>query len=90
MFWVTMSDKTLGLLLLIGSVVGILLYGWLVFLSPWSFLVIQITAFAGIALLLGILAWIGYTLASTPPPEPIPGLEQLESQQTGTQEEKKQ
>lgn len=84
-----MSDKALGLLLLIGSVVGIVLYGWLVFLSPWSFLVIQVTAFAGIALLLGILAWIGYTLASTPPPEPIPGLEQTEGQQSETQQEEK-
>jgi predicted DNA-binding transcriptional regulator len=87
----TMSDKAVGLLLLVGSVLGILIYGWLVFLSPWSFLVLQITAFAGIALLLGILAWIGYTLASTPPPEPLPSLEQLESQQPeASQGEKKE
>jgi len=88
--WTTMSDKTVGLLLLIGSVLGILIYGWLVFLSPWSFLVLQITAFAGIALLLGILAWIGYTLASTPPPEPLPSLEKSEDQQPeASQPEKK-
>ena len=86
--WTTMSDKTVGLLLLIGSVLGILIYGWLVFLSPWSFLVLQITAFAGIALLLGILAWIGYTLVSTPPPEPLPSLEQSECQKTEAGEKK--
>ena len=85
-----MSDKTVGLLLMIGSILGILIYGWLVFLSPWSFLVLQITAFAGIALLLGILAWIGYTLASTPPPEPLPSLEEPgEQKPEASQAEKK-
>ncbi len=85
-----MSDKSIGLLLMIGSVLGILIYGWLLFLSPWSFLVLQITAFAGIAVLLGILAWIGYTLASTPPPEPLPSLEQSEGQQTEASQGKKE
>ncbi|MEN3048350.1 MAG: transcriptional regulator [Candidatus Caldarchaeales archaeon] len=70
-----MSDKALGYLLLIGSVLGILLYGWLVLLSPWAMIVLQVTAFLAVAGVLAILAWIGYTLATTPPPEPIPELE---------------
>ncbi len=34
-------------------------------------LILQITAFLAIAMILGIIAWIGYTMATTPPPEPL-------------------
>jgi predicted DNA-binding transcriptional regulator len=89
--WTTMSDKTVGLLLLIGSVLGILIYGWLVFLSPGSFVGLEIKAFAGIARRRGILAWLGSTLASTPPPEPLPSLAQTEGQKReAAQGEKKE
>lgn len=57
------------------GVVGILLYGWLVFFSPWSALVVQLTAFVAVAAVLGILAWVGYALATTPPPKPIEEIE---------------
>ncbi|MEM0370119.1 MAG: transcriptional regulator [Pyrobaculum sp.] len=68
-------DKTVGLLLLIGAAVGILLYGWLVFFSPWGFLVLQLTAFLAVAGVLAILGWVGYALATTPPPKPIEEIE---------------
>ncbi len=51
------------------------IYGWVIFFTPWSLLVIQISAFLAVAAVLAILAWIGYTLATTPPPEPIEGIE---------------
>ena len=35
---------------------------------------IRVTAFLAVALLLAILAWIGYTMATTPPPEPVPNI----------------
>lgn len=69
------KDNILGILLLIGSVGGILVYGWLVFMSVWSILILQLTGFVAIAGVLGILAWIGYTLATTPAPTPIEDLE---------------
>ncbi len=48
---------------------GIILYGLLiVYWEPW---IVQVTAFIAVAVLLAILAWIGYTMATTPPPEPI-------------------
>ena len=62
------KDQSLGVLLLIGSVLGILLYGWLVFMSIWSVVVLQATGFIAVAGILGIVAWIGYTLATTPSP----------------------
>ena len=70
------KDQGVGVVLLIASVVGIVLYGWLVFLSEWQLMVLQATGFIAVAGLLGIVAWIGYTLATTPPPPPIEELEQ--------------
>lgn len=83
-------DRALGVILLIGSILGILVYGWLVFISPWSIFVIQITAFIALAVVLGIVAWIGYTLATTPPPEPIESLESEELEESFEETEKKE
>jgi len=68
-------DQLIGALILLGSVAGIILYAWLIFLSPWSALIIQLTAFIAVGGVLAILAWIGYTLATTPPPKPIEEIE---------------
>ena len=38
---------------------------------------VEITAFVGVLLLLAILAWIGYTMATTPPPEPITDIPEM-------------
>ena len=63
------NDRVIGGGILVGSIVGIILYGLLIYY--WPTIVLQLTAFIGVAVLLGILAWIGYTMATTPPPEPI-------------------
>ena len=63
------NDKKVGGAILAGSMLGIILYGLLIYY--WPLVVLQITAFAAVVALLGILAWIGWTMATTPPPEPI-------------------
>jgi predicted DNA-binding transcriptional regulator len=63
------NDRVLGGGILGGSLIGIIIYGLLLYY--WSMIVLQITAFVAVALVLVILAWIGYTMATTPPPEPI-------------------
>jgi len=83
-------DQVVGVLILVGSVGGILLYFYLVFLSAWILLVMQLTAFIAVAGVLGILAWIGYTLATTPPPKPIEEIEkELEEELKKVEEETK-
>jgi len=69
------KDQAIGAILLIGCILGIFIYGWLVFASQWAFLTLQITGFIAVAGILAILAWIGYTLATTPPPKPIEDIE---------------
>ncbi len=77
------SDKALGVILLIISIIVIIVYGWLVFAppvktvfgQPLDILVLKITGFVAVAVIFGILGWIGYTLATTPPPKPIEEIE---------------
>lgn len=68
-------DQAVGALLCVGSILGILVYGWLVFASDWAMLVLQLTGFIAVGAVLAILSWIGYALAATPPPKPIEEIE---------------
>jgi predicted DNA-binding transcriptional regulator len=74
-----LSDKGIGWLLLLGSVIGIGVYFYLLFLSPWCWLTIQVSAFGAVGVVLLIVAWIGYTLATTPPPLPFEDLDLSDS-----------
>jgi len=77
------KDQIIGVLLFLGGIAGIILYFWLVFLSPWISLILEITAFLAVAAVLAIMAWVGYTLATTPPPEPIEEVEKIEEEKKG-------
>ncbi|MGC8975438.1 MAG: transcriptional regulator [Thermoprotei archaeon] len=68
-------DQTIGYLILAASVIVIIAYGWLIFATDYALLVLKLTGFIAVAGVFGILAWIGYTLATTPPPKPIEEIE---------------
>jgi len=73
------------------SVIGILVYAWILFFTDWALILLQITAFIAVAGVLGILAWIGYTLATTPPPKPIEEIEkELEKEIEAAENDSKQ
>ena len=63
--------------MLVAGVAGLGVYFWLVFLAPsaWAWLTIRVSAMAAVGAMLLIVAWIGYTLATTPPPEPLGDLD---------------
>jgi predicted DNA-binding transcriptional regulator len=67
-------DKIIGLFIFIVSILGIIIYAWLLFFI-FPIIVIQITLFIAVSAILAILSWIGYTLATTPPPKPIEEIE---------------
>ncbi len=69
------KDQVIGVGLLIVSIIVIIVYGWLVFFTEYAMLLLQLTGFIAVAGVFGILAWIGYTLATTPPPKPIEEIE---------------
>ena len=69
------KDQLIGAGLLVGSVAGIVVYAYILFLTEYDSKVPMVGASGAIAGVLGILAWIGYTLATTPPPKPIEEIE---------------
>lgn len=72
------KDQVIGAILMIISVIVIVVYIWLTFLPPWpniDIVVLKLTGTVAIGGVFGVLAWIGYTLATTPPPKPIEEIE---------------
>jgi len=69
------NDRAVGGGILVGSIIGIIVYGLLIYW--WPLQVLEITAFVAVLVLLAILAWIGYTMATTPPPEPITDIPEM-------------
>jgi protein-S-isoprenylcysteine O-methyltransferase Ste14 len=55
-------DHIVGMLLLVAGVVGIVAYAALLYF--YSLLVLAMTGFIAIAAILGILAWVGWTMAT--------------------------
>jgi hypothetical protein len=77
-----LRDKSLGVLIFVASIVAMIGYFWLLFLSPedvtflgktlseWAIIVpVVIIVYA----VLVVVAWIGWALASTAPPLPVSG-----------------
>ena len=87
-------DQVYGWIILVVSLAIILGYIWAVFFPPMvglDTLVIKFTGVAAIGFGFGIMAWIGYTLATTPPPEPIDMSEfEKETEEKPTEEKKEQ
>jgi predicted DNA-binding transcriptional regulator len=75
-------DRVIGGSIFILSILVILVYGWILFFTEYSIIALQVTAFIAVAGVLAILAWIGYTLATTPPPKPIEEIEKELAQQS--------
>jgi predicted DNA-binding transcriptional regulator len=63
------KDQMYGAIILLVSIVGLVVYTLLLYWYP--VVVLQITAFVAVALVLVIMGWIGYTMATTPPPAPL-------------------
>ncbi|MCD6369251.1 MAG: transcriptional regulator [Thermoproteales archaeon] len=71
------KDQAVGAVILLGSIVGLLIYLYLVWTPVYSLVMLQLTASIAVGAVLLILAWIGYTLATTPPP---PSVEEIEKE----------
>jgi predicted DNA-binding transcriptional regulator len=81
------KDQGIGAIILVGSVAGIVLYAWLIY--TFTILVLQITAFIAVAGMLGIAAWIGWTMATTSPPAPFEPEPMSTQTETATKKEEK-
>lgn len=71
-------DQVLGSALLVASAIIIIAYIWLVFFPPLAgadIFLLKLTGSVAVIGVFAILGWIGYTLATTPPPKPIEEIE---------------
>ncbi|MEL9908103.1 MAG: transcriptional regulator [Desulfurococcus sp.] len=83
-------DQVIGWGLLAASIIIVLIYAYILFLTPYSGLLMQLTLLIAVAGVFGILGWIGYTLATTPPPKPIEEIEkEIEEELKKLEEEAK-
>jgi predicted DNA-binding transcriptional regulator len=88
-------DQVVGWGLVALSIIVIVVYGYVLFATPYAIQLLQLTAIIAVAGVFGILAWIGYTLATTPPPKPIEEIEKeieeelkkLEQEKAGQKQE---
>jgi len=80
------KDQGIGAVILVGCLLGIVIYFWLVFFSEWSLFILELTGFIAVGGILGIGAWIGWTMATTPPPKPIEELEKEIEEETSEEE----
>ena len=79
------KDQSIGAFILVASIIGVIIYVWL--LLTYAIVILQITAFIAVAAVLVILAWIGWTMATTPPPTPLEP--EVASTLSGTRPEEK-
>ncbi len=77
------SERVLGVIVLVCSLVGIAAYGLVLYTYPM--VVLQLTLFVAVAGVLLIVAWIGWTMASTPS-QPTPSEKSI----SGSNEEAEQ
>jgi predicted DNA-binding transcriptional regulator len=63
------KDQAIGAIILLVSLAGIAVYAWVLY--AYSIVVLQVTAFIAVAGILAISGWIGWTMATTPPPAPL-------------------
>ncbi len=93
------KDQAVGALLVLISIVVMVLYIWLVFFPGYppgllppgiDVIILKLTGTVAIIIVFGILAWIGYTLATTPPPKPIEEIEKELEEELKETEKKEQ
>ena len=82
------KDQAIGLLIFIACVIIAILYTVGLFLPVFEgfrFWIVAVPVFIGFVAILAIGAWIGWTMATTPPPKPI---EEITSETEEKTEEK--
>lgn len=65
------SDRFVGAALMVIAIAGSLLYVWGLLTPGWDLILLKLTAGVAVVGLLAILGWIGYSLATVPPPEEL-------------------
>ena len=57
--------KGMGVFIFVGCIVAFFVYAYLLMLSEWSPIVLQLTILMIVGGILGVVSWIGYMMATT-------------------------
>jgi hypothetical protein len=58
------SSHRLGVIILVISLIGFIFYTYLLLLSSYDILVLKLTLLCFVAAIVGVIAWMGYTMAT--------------------------
>ena len=56
-------QRTIGIMIFVLAIVGFFLYAYLLMLSEWSPIVLQLSVLMAVGGILGVISWIGYNMA---------------------------
>ena len=91
-----MSDRGIGAGMLAGAIVALIIYLLALFFPPWGgiggfawYIAITVVAIIAVGAVCVIIAWVGYTLLTTPAPTP-PTLEETSEVSVEGEGEKKE
>jgi len=59
--------RTMGVMIYVLSITAFFVYAYLLMLSEWSPIILQLTLLMMVGGILGIISWIGYTMVTTKP-----------------------
>ena len=59
--------RSIGVMIFVLAIGGFFLYAYLLMLSEWSPIVLQLSILMIVGGILGVISWIGYTMATTKP-----------------------
>ena len=59
--------KAIGIIIFILAISAFFVYAYLLMLSEWSPIVLQLSILMIVGGILGVISWIGYTMATTKP-----------------------
>ena len=57
--------KAVGIIIFILAISAFFVYAYLLMLSEWSPIVLQLSILMVVGCILGVISWIGYTMATT-------------------------
>jgi len=57
--------RSIGVMIFVLAIGGFFLYAYLLMLSEWSPIVLQLTILMVVGGILGVVSWIGYMMATT-------------------------
>jgi len=60
-------QRNVGIAIFVLCIIGFVVYAYLLMLSEWSPIVLQLSVLMAVGGILGVISWIGYNMATSKP-----------------------